>query len=91
MAVDLKQRSMKILERFVNFARQNSKSEWEQLFLRRRQELRNWIENHPERAAVYGFIGGIVITLFFKAVIALLVVASLLMYVVWHLSKDEQA
>lgn len=82
---------MKIIERFVNFARQNSKSEWEQLFVRRRLELRSWIENHPERAAIYGFVAGIVITLFFKAVIALLVIISLVIYGVWHLAKDDQA
>lgn len=59
--------------------------------MRRRHELRGWVENHPERAAIYGFVAGIVITLFFKAVIAFLVIVALVIYGVWHLAKDDNS
>lgn len=81
---------MKLVERFTRFARQNTKQEWEQLFGRRRQELRSWIEEHPERASIYGFVAGIVITLFFKAVIAILVIAALICYGIYFLAKDQK-
>jgi len=73
--------------KLISQIRSKSRREYEDLASSGRAELRVWIQEHGEQAALLAFLGGIVAMLFFRAVVFLLVLATALAALVWYLAK----
>lgn len=77
-----------MLDRFIHFIRSKSREEWLQLIRERWNNLRIWIQEHGELAAVAGFLLGIVIVLFFKVVVFVAVVVFIFLSLGWNIARS---
>ena len=76
---------------FLQEIRKRSREEWEQLGLDLWTDLRIWIQEHGEAAALIALVSGIVLVLFFKLVLILLVISVLLCFGVLYFAVPEGA
>ena len=74
---------------FLQLIRKRSREGWEQLALNKWTDLRIWVQEHGEPAALIALVAGIVFVLFFKPVLLLLVAAALVYFVILYLAIPE--
>ena len=66
--------------------RSRTREEWANALREGRTEVRIWMQEHGEKAAIIAFSLGLLIALAFKLFVGLAVLAVLLGYVVWYLA-----
>ena len=74
---------------FIDSIKQRSRPEWEQLTRDRWTELRIWIQENGELAAVVSLVVGIFFVLAFKLVVILAVIIGLGGYGIWYLAPTQ--
>lgn len=73
----------------LQLIRKRSREEWEQLALDGWTDLRIWIQEHGESAALIALVAGIALVLFIKLVLVLLVAGLILAFTVLFLALPE--
>jgi hypothetical protein len=77
-----------MIKHLVSLIKARSKTEWRQYFKMQVEQLRRYIQDNGERAAVVGFIVGVTIVIFLKFVIVLAVL-TLIAYQTMIIVADE--
>jgi hypothetical protein len=78
-------------EKILAYVRARSREGWLQLWLGSLTDLRIWVQEHGERAFIYGFLLGVVLMVMFWYVLALAIIAVLAGAVVWILAGPAAA
>lgn len=75
------------LKEIVEIIRARTRGEWTSLGKDYITEIRIWLQENGEIAALVGLILGIFIVLFFKLFIFLVVFGGLVGYTIWHIAE----
>ena len=74
---------------FLQEIRKRSREEWEQFGLDKWTDLRIWVQEHGERAALIALVAGVSLVLFFKLVLILLIIAALICFAVLYTAVPD--
>ena len=77
--------------RIVDAIRIRTREEWRDLVLRSCEDVREWIHEHGELAAIFGLLLGVFIVVAFKFFLALVVVAAIAAFAIWQIALPASA
>ena len=75
------------MDTLKDIIRSRTREGWRNFAFEKLTDLRIWIQEHGEKAAILTFAIGLFIALFFKLFVFLVVVAIILCYIVWFVAK----
>jgi hypothetical protein len=80
---------MQFINPLIEKIRSRSREQWQAHYRERWTDLRIWIQEHGEQAAIVALVLGILFVLFFRLFIAIIMLALLAGYIVWHIAEPE--
>ena len=80
---------MVLFDSVIGWIRARSREEWEQLAIRRWTEIRIWVQEHAELAAIVSIGIGIFIVLAFKLVFTLSFLSGVVALLIWQIAEPK--
>jgi len=88
--IPLKVRMRRLIDHITQFARSRSPEEWKLLVYKKIDELRVWVREHGEKAALGAFGLGICIVIFFKLFVGLFALVALIYLTIITISESDR-
>lgn len=80
-----------MLDKLLTKIRQRSREQWVELLKGSVTDMRIWIQENGEKAALVALVLGVILVAAFKLIFTLLVVAVLIFSIIWVLAGSESS
>jgi hypothetical protein len=77
------------IKNFINKIKLQNREETLENIKNKVFQYREWLQNNGEWSLVVGVVGGIILVLFFRALVILTLLASIASFVIWHISAPD--
>jgi hypothetical protein len=87
-ATIFERRESPMIGRFIAWSRSRTREQWDLALVELWREVRIWIQENAEKAALVGFLAGVVAIVLLRLVVAVLLFLFLLYVVVWTVAES---
>jgi uncharacterized membrane protein YjjP (DUF1212 family) len=77
------------IKNFINKIKLQNREETLENIKNKVFQYREWLQNNGEWSLVVGVVGGIILVLFFRALVILTLLAVIASFVIWHISAPD--
>lgn len=75
----------------IKFAQSKTRAQWLELLKGKISICRAWLNESGEKSALYCFIAGIALVLFYKIFIVLFLIAAVIGYGIYYMAPEDKA
>jgi len=73
---------------FLKYIRSKSRAEWREVYRRLVLLVRDWLSRNGEVSALVGLVSGIAVVLFFKLILVISVLVSLVVFLLYQYAEE---